>query len=289
MLGLPVWLWVIVAAVVLIVAVARIFYARYRRMCQTVRDELTEFLKANHPEVEVLGERLGNLVVRTKDANEKVFELADVYVAVAQLPGMGKDSAARARIYPHAVRAFFQPALNAQELLAMARHADQIKPLLTRPESLNPAARALQTPLPALGLVVVYAIDLPNGPRFLDEEDGARLGLGVAELHRAALENLRRDFPRELLVGPLEKESASAVQANDFYNAARLLVVPELLQPGQELVAMIPHRDLLLLAPASLLRDESKLREGMQALDCTDHPPLLDRPVRVTRDGFELV
>jgi hypothetical protein len=90
-------------------------------------------------------------------------------------------------------------------------------------------------------------------------------------------------------VGPMEQESASAIQANDLFNAARLLVLPEFLKPGQELVALIPHRDLLLLAPASLLQDENKLREGMRALDCASHPPLLDRPIRVSSEGFEVV
>jgi tetratricopeptide (TPR) repeat protein len=166
---------------------------------------------------------------------------------------------------------------------------DRIKPLLVTPESLNPDAHALQSPLPALGLVVVYAMDLPAGLRFLNRDDGERLGLGLAELHRLALENLRHDFPREVLTGPLEQGSASAIQANDLFNAARLLVVPELLAPGQELVALIPHRDMLVLAPSSLLDDESKLREGMRVFECASHPPLLDRPVRVSSQGFAIV
>jgi hypothetical protein len=166
---------------------------------------------------------------------------------------------------------------------------DRIKPLLVLPESLNPDAHALQTLLPALGLVVVYAMDFPPGLRFLNRDDGERLGLGLAELHRLALENLRHDFPQEVLVGPLEQGSASAIQANDLFNAARLLVVPDFLKPGQELVAMIPHRDMLVLAPTSLLHDENKLREGMRAFECAGHPPLLDRPVRVSCEGFAIV
>ena len=111
----------------------------------------------------------------------------------------------------------------------------------------------------------------------------------MPELHRLALDNLRKDFPQQLVVDALVGERGTVFQAEDFFNAARLLLVPEFLQPNQELIALIPHRDILVLLPGSARQDEGKLRESMRALECGDHPPLLDRPVLVTHSGFEII
>ena len=72
-------------------------------------------------------------------------------------------------------------------------------------------------------------------------------------------------------------------------DAARLLLIPECLKKGESLVALVPHRDMLVLGPADLEHDRSKLEAGLRALDCQDHPPLLNQPVRVTSAGFEMI
>ena len=80
-------------------------------------------------------------------------------------------------------------------------------------------------------------------------------------------------------------DSASArVKLMDSFDAARLLLVPQVLEPEEALVAIVPDRDTLFLAP--LPRDEnwSSLRRLAHA---TDGPALLDRPLKVTRVGFE--
>src|SRR5205085_10145696 len=98
-----------------------------------------------------------------------------------------------------------------------------------------------------------------------------------------------RDFPSDMVANALKGGSGSAIQLADGFDAARLLLVPESLQPGQELVALIPHRDMLLLLPGETADDPNKLREGLRQLECKDHPSLLARPARVTRDGFQLI
>jgi hypothetical protein len=207
--------------------------------------------------------------------------MADVYAAVGRLPGMGRDPAARARIY--------QRVLDTSGPLELSAHGQRIKPLLIPRQFLNPATPGPQTPIPDLGLVVVYALDLPGNPRFLLEQDRDELGIEVPELHRRALDNLRKDFPRQLVVDAVAGESGAAFQAQDFFNAARLLLVPEFLQPDQKLVALIPHRDILVLLPGRARQDEGKLQESLRTLQCGGHPPLLDRAVLVTHSGFEII
>jgi hypothetical protein len=281
MLGLPVWFWVIVGALVVLLAVAGWFYSRYKAMCRTVRGELSRFLESKYPGVQLTWLPRGNLELRTATGRPRRIDMADVYVAVGRLPGMGRDPAARATIY--------QQVLDTSGYLVLSTHGERIRPLLIPPQFLNPTTPGPQTPIPSLGLVVVYALDLPGNPRFLLEQERDELGLEVPELHQLALDNLRKDFPQQLVVDALVGERGTVFQAEDFFNAARLLLVPEFLQPNQELIALIPHRDILVLLPGSTRQVEGKLRESLRALQCNDHPPLLDRPVVVTQSGFGII
>jgi hypothetical protein len=194
---------------------------------------------------------------------------------------MGRDLAARATVY--------QQVLDTSGPLVLSAHGSRIKPLLIPRQFLNAAVLSPQTPIPSLGLVVVYALDLPSNPRFLLEQDRKELGTEISELHRLAVDNLRQDFPQQLVVDALAGEQGTAFQAKDYFNAARLLLVPEFLEPTQELIAFIPHRDILVLLPGTVRHDEGKLRESVRALECGNHPPLLDRPVLVTQSGFEII
>jgi hypothetical protein len=194
---------------------------------------------------------------------------------------MGGDLGARATVY--------EQVLDTSGPLVLSTHGSRIKPLLIPRQFLNAAVPSPQTPIPSLGLVVVYALDLPRNPRFLLEQDLRELGTEISQLHGLALDNLRRDFPQQLVADALAGEQGSAFQANDYFDAARLLLVPEFLAPKQELIALIPHRDVLVLLPGTVRQDEGKLRESMRALECGNHPPLLDRPVLVTMSGFEII
>jgi len=293
MFGLPIWLWVILVVAAVVVIWLQRFQSRYRAMCRTVRDELVQVLKDKYPEIEVAWSQQGNLMVQSKTTGARMLDMADVYVAVGRLPGMGRDPEARARVYQSYAQALSPPALNTIRPLSLTTHGDQIRPQLVKPEFLrqfSADAGLLHTSLPGLGLETVYVLDLPQGRPYLAEQDRIDLGLDAARVHRRALDNLRKDFPAQMIAEPVARESASAVQFGDTFDAARLLVIPEFLQAGQELVALIPHRDVLLLLPATIAKDQNKMRQGMQVLqECKDHQPLLDRPVRVTQNGIEAI
>lgn len=255
---------VIAVVLLLLLAKARAFYARFRRMCRGIREELTQLLGEDHPDAKVLREEHGNLIVRMPDGSERVWEMEEIYTAVASLPGMGADPVARARVYRDALNALFPPAPIAGPLTLEA-HGDRIRPRLVLPEALGELKAdggLLHLPLPELGLEVVYVAGVPPADRLLTEQDRTTLGLDVEALHRRALENLRRDFPGEMLRPALEQGSGSAIQAHDSFDASRLLLIPERLEPGQELVALAPHQDLLLLLPASIREDPKKAGGG---------------------------
>jgi hypothetical protein len=293
MLGLPVWLWVIVVIVGVPVIALWLFISRFRKMCRAVRGEIGTYLTQKYPEMEVIGERQGNLVVRKKDGAETVWEMADVYTAVARLPGMGRDPQTRVRVYEEFVKRLMYRGPDRSLPLALATHGEWIKLQLVSREffqKASPPSGAPCTPIPGLeGLLAVYLLDLPDGLCYLSESDRGLLGVDVPELHRLALEHLRRDFPRQIVADVAAGGNPSAIQFQDAFNAARLLLVPEFLEGDGEVIALIPHRDMLILLPASMRHDPDKLNQSLQTLKCDDHPPLFDRPVCVTRNGFELI
>jgi hypothetical protein len=233
MLGLPVWFWVIGAIVALPFLVVWIFYSRFRKMCRVVRREFGQYLREQHSEFEVVGERQGNLVVRHKDGAEKIWEMADVYAAVGGLPGMGADAAARRRIYVRATDQLLNPKPDRSQPLSMATHGESIKLHLVTAEFYRQAAPpsgAPHKPVPGLGgLLAVYVLDLADGPCYLSEQDRGILGIDAAEMHRLALEHLRRDFPRRMVSDVLTGGNPSGIQFQDSFNAARLLLIPEYL------------------------------------------------------------
>jgi hypothetical protein len=285
LLGLPLWLWILIALVVL----AGVYVGRFRKMCASVREDLTELLEKQHPQARVLREEMGNLVVHVPDGTERVWEMADIYSSVARLPGLGCDRSQRAGIYHQALAALMAPSGTGP--LRIPEHGRWIKPRLLPADAtwgLESDAGIIRVPMQDLGLVKLYVLDLPDAQRHLTERDLADLGIDLPELDRLAVENLGKQFPQDMVASALAG-SGSAVQFQDSFDAARLLLLPSMLQEGQELIALIPHRDMLLLLPPDTAADPEKLREGLRELKCAEHPELLDQPVRVTRSGFSLI
>lgn len=286
MLGLPLWAWVILVILIVLGFAVRSFYLGWRGMCRGIREDLTALLKEAYPEVEVLREEMGNLVVRMEDGEQRVWEMTETYAQVAQLPGLGSDREQRTPVYERAVASLFAPPVDGP--LSLAAHREWIKPLLVPQDTLEESSDIVHTPLPPLELAAIYVLDVPQGRRHLTEQDRAELGISVEEIHRLALANLGESFPTDVL-SAARQGNGSAIQCDDSFNATRLLLVPERLQPGEELVAFIPHRDMVVLLPGSMREDPDKLQEALGTLECDEHPPLLDRAVRVTCDGFELI
>lgn len=289
MLGLPPWAWILLAVIVFLFLRARAYYTRFRGACRTVREELAVYVREHCPGAEVLREEMGNLVIRMPDGVERLWEMADLYAEVVRLPGMGGDPPARQALYRRAAAEFFPVAPDAGRPLRREEHGPGIRPQLLRPDDLPAVEVLVRRPLPELGLDEVFVLHLPVGNRYLTAVDLGDLRLDVEGVHALALENLRKDFPGDMVATARTSESGSAVQFGDSFDAARLLLIPEHLEPGEAVVALVPHRDLLVLLPAAILEDRANFDQGLAELACEDHPPLLRQGVRVTREGFERV
>jgi hypothetical protein len=286
------WVWVVVVLLGLPVLIVWLLYARFRKMCRNVREELGRYVREHHPELEVVGEREGNLVVRHRGGAEQIWEMADLYVAVGRTL-RGGVPADRTAIYAGAVEQLLHRKPDRSQPLSMATHGHSIGLHLVTADFFGqngPPTGAPHTPIPGLdGLLAVYVLDLADGHCVLSEEDRGLLGIDTTEMHRLALEHLRRGFSRQMVSEVLTTGELSAIQFHDSFDAARLLVLPEFLQENEELLALVPHRDMLVLLPAAMRQEPDKLDQAVKALECDDHPRLLDRPVCVTRNGFERV
>ena len=278
---MPVAGWIVLGVLVVIILTVRSFYSRFRGMCRRVREDLTQRVQAEIPGVMEVREHLGNLVLRMEDGSERVWEMTDVYAEMARVPGMGADPQAREAVYQRALTQ-----------LRTFRFTDgRVRPQLVPLSAIQADANGtLYTEIPGLPLAAIYVRADPAGPVVLTRENAPGAAADLAETHRQSLEALRSDFPRDALASALDGGSGSALQLADGYDAARLLLLPGSLPDGEAVVALVPHRDMLLLLPDAMREDPEKLQEGMRMLsEDHGHPPLLQQPVRVTPDGFALV
>jgi hypothetical protein len=282
MLGLPPWVWALLLIVLALGLGARGYIGRFRRMCASVREDLRSLLQQEHPEVQFVEERLGNLILRTPEQPELVWEMADVYAEVARLPNMGADRQARGGIYRRSMAKLLTPPLDEAHPLSLRLHGHYFKPQLIRTADL--AGDLISRELPGTELSVIYGVDVPVGGRPLTRADLSALELDEGELYLRALANLGKNFPEQMVTTALDGQG-SAIQFGDGMDAARVLLIPQYLGDDQSLIALLPHRDMLLLLPGEMADDPAKLAEGAAMLDDHQHQPLTRTAFRVTRAG----
>ncbi|MBI2895350.1 MAG: hypothetical protein HYY06_17480 [Deltaproteobacteria bacterium] len=110
-----------------------------------------------------------------------------------------------------------------------------------------PPARELVAGLLEVHLVV----DEPGTVRTVRERDLDEWSIGFDDLYEVALANLERTTRPDRLV-PLEGQGNTLVyDSGDSYDAARILLLPRLLDPWprEGVVVIVPSRDILLCVP----------------------------------------
>src|SRR5262249_51190113 len=99
--------------------------------------------------------------------------------------------------------------------------------------------------------------------------------------------NLAKVFSGDAVRSVFRENALVRIATLDSFDAARLLLVPEHLEDGEAIAAVIPDRDTLALLPVPQDNDWSKIAELAKMPLKPDHL-LLNRPVKVTRAGFEV-
>jgi uncharacterized protein YtpQ (UPF0354 family) len=278
--------WLLGLGLVLVALILLGIWARssWRR---GVRRQVLDELREHHPEITLLKETEASLELRLADGAPGTLILLNLYAGLAMGP---RDPA----VQQEAVRAFVGGALSslqeANQPLSLAQHGERLMPRLADAgfgrEAAAKGKPLVERPASIPGLVVLYVLDSEQNVMFLGEERLTELGLDASALHERAMANLRRKPIAEIVRGVVARKEVAMVKLGDTYDATRLLLVPETLADGEELVAVIPDRETLGLFPVPSAEAWPQVRKlaGMPASPYR----LLDRPLRVTRDGFAL-
>jgi hypothetical protein len=273
---LPWWAWLAVGVLVLVavgVAAARSYRASLRR-------GLREYLRGERPHLHVVEETSQYFRLADEAGNEvgtlnfqRLYEVAP------------RSDAERLLAYSRMLGAIDQAASLAA-LTPADRHAVRPRILHERALAALQASRRGSTPsvpLGVCGLHVVLVLDGEHSVAYLGQEELALLGTSLEEGMELAKANLFRSFDPQVVQRALRAEDTVVVRGDDTYDATRLLLVPQLLSPGDEIAAAIPDRDTLVLLGSpnqndwALLEDLARTAEG---------DPLCAVPLRVTHEGI---
>jgi len=171
--------------------------------------------------------------------------------------------------------------------LSLESHGDRLLPHLARPQILAelPSGHSLcYRELDSLGLILTYVAQGEHSMRYLTDADLKKLGITADELHERAMCNLRERSLRDMTRKVVEERAMVSVAFGGGTDATRILLLPEYLRPGEEVAAMIPDRDTLIVMPPP---PADKWEEMAGATPPDSDQLLTDRCIRVTCEGLE--
>ncbi len=281
-MNLPWWAWLVLAA-----AVALFLLARSARSWRaSIRNELLAFLAAEAPELEVRVVSEREMALRERGQDEE--DITSLYLhnllrAAARLEGDDRDG--RRELYAHLLGAY-REGTSALDLDPEATPR-RLRPRLLTDADLERMAAEVDVPLVVApldveGLHVAVVIDSEHSVAYLDRTSLEQIGLDAAGAVATAIDNLRPSLPRQAFAATLADGATTVIKNLDSYDAARLLVLPQLLSASEELVALIPDRDTLALAPLPADGDWSSLQ---RLATNAAGDPLWRRPLVVGSSG----
>lgn len=245
----------------------------------SLRRELRAYLAQKHPDLTVAEETSHSLVLqRSTGEHLGTLSLHRVYRDAPE------DEGSRHALYD----ALIASLLEGIDHLGDADRA-HVLPRIVNDAFLS-GARAQIRDVPALplgvgDLWVVFVLDRKNSVAYLDRRHLSALSLDEGSALRLAKENLSRSFDAAVVRKALEEPNLNVMKALDSYDAARLLLVPDCLKPGEALAALIPDKDTLVLMPAPRAGDWSSLGKLAKA---AAGEPLYPRPLLVTSTGLSV-
>ena len=278
---MPWWGWI---AIILGAVVA--FFASARRSYRTMlRREFRAYLDEHLEDVEIVVEHADRFEMRMGDG-EGTINLLNLYTKITEAGASTEEE--RKEFYE--VYAGMIREQQGAEDFSLATHGERILPRVVPAgfvEAMPEKGRPVHRQFEGTGLSVVWVIDSEHSVRYIDEEMRASLGIDAEEIDALGLENLRKTFSGDVVRRAVEEGSMAMVKAMDTFDAARILLIPEHLREGESVAALIPDRDTLCIGPIPPDGDWSGYVK-LAKRPASDHL-IIDRPIRVTRDGFEVM
>jgi hypothetical protein len=286
------WAGVVVAVLVGLFA---LMFAANRSWRRSVREELVEYLQAHVPDVTVAAVHPDRLELRWAGAGEgdgATFNLARIYqqLAAVREPDEASALAARNEIFQVVVKTLRDAMKGLDGIDAGAEHANVMPRLMADADvasyraQMAPSGKTLPSlPSGVDGLSIVFVLDRETAVAYLTDELLAKLALTPAQALDLARTNLARTFARDVVRDAVASNNVNVIKSCDTFDAARLLLVPGYLEPGESLVALVPDRDTLVLTGPPADGDWTGLRKLARV---ADGAPLCAEPLVVTAEGI---
>lgn len=283
---IPWWMWVVIPVVGLFALLSRAA-AAFR---QSVLNDYVDELKRCRPDVEIIATHPGSL----GQGSAITFMMPSGFQGTLSLQKLaaalgapeGRTPEGRKAVLAHWVGMLDE--FEASNTFKLETAKPHIRPRLVNETMLPPDVFSSmpRRVLGDTGLWVVYVIDSPNTVAYITADHVATSGVGEPTLHEIALTNLRGITPPKAFDEAAAGGKLVAIKAGDTYDAARLLLVPERLTDGQELVAVVPDRDTLMLTTRN--SDPRKDHDLARTIPA-ENPRLCSKPILVTSQGFSLL
>lgn len=277
------WGWLLTAILTLLaLAMGAAIYAR-RRFCE----EFTGFLNQHWPELHIVGRRGMMLETRgPKDDERGQIDMRPVYRLMLATNAHTLEQ--RTPIYRDALAAYREGSQMSGTPFR-PEDADKLMPRLVTADFFVTGRSMDDVPHVALGNTGLFAVCVLNGLNsvlYLTRPQLMELGLSEPELFIRALANLGKTFPAaDAVRGVIVKPNLMVIKGLDTFDAARLLLLPDALEPGETLVAAVPDRDTLVFTKAP---DDGNYASYRRLLTPGSDRLLLNRILKVTADGVEL-
>lgn len=135
-------------------------------------------------------------------------------------------------------------------------------------------------------IVVSYVLDSEHGMTYLTHADLAAWRKGADEIHAIALENLRRrSAPLGGRIDP--STGVQVIRTRDGYDAARVLILNELLKEAREdLLVGLPDRDTLMVMAVPVEKHRKVAVEFEKRIASAGHAVITRKVFRLTPTGI---
>jgi len=256
----------------------------YRR---SIREHLIRYLHETHPELKLVSKHSNHLIFRTEKTESCQMNLHNLFLQIANARTRTPED--ERAIFKTFVGGLMENLERATRPISIESDGDFLLPRLVNKADLSQLvaqSKVIHQPLADTGLHVVYVRDSADAVSYLSEQVLPELQLDVSALHERALANLRKKNGQDFARKVLSEKSLVVFKLGDTFDAVRLLLVPEQLKEGEALAAAIPDRDTLAMSPPPDNGDWNGFTKLSRA---SAGPPLLNRPLKVTRSGFELM
>jgi hypothetical protein len=273
------WLLLVLAGFIVFTWLAMKSYRR------SMRNKLVRYIREHHPDAEVVSEHSDHLMIRVGQGEPGRMNLHNLFEQASNAKTPEEEQA----LFKKFAGGIIESTKRAARPMSLAEDGDCLLPRLvnaTDLESLSDRVKMPHQPLTGTGLSVVYVRDSEDTVSYLSEPMLAELGVDVPALHERALANLRKKSSPNFVRQAMDGHTLALFKLGDTFDAARLLLIPEQLAEGETIAAMVSDRDTLAVAPVPADGDWSSLTKLAKT---TDGPRLLNRPLKVTRHGFELM